>query len=465
MRVNCNISAIIASNQLNMTENALSQSIERLSSGLRINHASDDASGMAVSKKMHTQLKALERANSNTTDGISVVQTAEASLGEIENILQRMRELSVQAANGINTDSDRAAIQREIDSLSKEVDRISSDTEYNTMPLLDGTLRRRAYCDTDDINMNSMSDSVAGGEYTLSVTVAAEYATTSLNPAELVGVEGSVFVNSVEVKLETTDSAKDVYEKMVEAANKAGLTIETDDPENPSTIDFSEKRAGSLFSIDVSVSESLYGQVNVDGQTLTKNMPKATVVGKDAEVALNTGSDFSATATYRAEGNWITIRDVNNFEMVMEVPVGATPTDFTFKVTDIGTMGIQVGANEGQQIAIDIPTINSHTLRIDAINCASEKGAGTAINQLDAAIERVSLLRSTLGAYQNRLESTQKNQEGYEENLTIALSGIEDCDMAEEMTAFTTHNVKTQAATSVLAQANERPQTVLQLLQ
>ena len=144
MRVNCNISAIIANNQLSKSEDALSSAIERLSSGLRINKAEDDASGMAISKKMHAQIKAIERSANNTQDGVSVVQTAEGALSELENILQRMRELSVKAASETNSGEEKDAIQVEINQLTKEVDRISTSTEYNTMTLLDGTLQRRA---------------------------------------------------------------------------------------------------------------------------------------------------------------------------------------------------------------------------------------------------------------------------------------------------------------------------------
>ena len=169
MRVNCNISAIIANNQLSKSEDALSSAIERLSSGLRINKAEDDASGMAISKKMHAQIKAIERSANNTQDGVSVVQTAEGALSELENILQRMRELSVKAASETNSGEEKDAIQVEIDQLTKEVDRISTSTEYNTMTLLDGTLQRRAYADKDNVSA-TISDTVTAGEYSIEVT-------------------------------------------------------------------------------------------------------------------------------------------------------------------------------------------------------------------------------------------------------------------------------------------------------
>ena len=464
MRVNCNISAIIANTQLSSTETALSQSIERLSSGLRINHASDDASGMAVSKKMHTQIKALERATSNTGDGISVVQTAEASLGEMENILQRMRELAVQSASDTNTASDREALQSEVEMLQKEVDRISTDTEYNTMPLLDGTLRRRAFAksEQDGIAMFDMSNSVANGQYHFTVDAgdAAQYAEATMNLDSLAGTDGTVRINGAEVAVSADDTEEEIYDKLAEACNTAGLSY----TRSGSSVTITENVAGSAHTLQITPSESYYGASIVDGATFDEDNKTYTATGTDATLTLDTGSGFSATASVTADGNIIRVRDVNSFEMEFEIPVGEA-VDATFNVTQIGTMSIQAGAGEGQQIDIDIPEVNCHTLNIDKINIATDHRAGEAITALDEAINKVSSIRSKLGAYQNRLETTQSNLATYNENLTSALSGMEDCDMAEEMTEFTTQNVKTQAATSVLAQANERPQTVLQLLQ
>lgn len=456
MRVNCNISAMVAQTQLGKTESALDRAIERLSSGLRINHAEDDAAGMAISKKMHTQIKALEQANRNASDGISVVQTAESSLSEMESMLQRIRELAVQAADDTYCTEDKVAIQDEIDQLVTEIDRISTDTEYNTMPLLDGTLSRRAYADVNDVYMVEMSSSIVSGEYSFSVDTPARRASIPLN--EFGGTisndeAGSILINGASISVEAGQDFDTVYQNIVDMCNVAGATVEN-------------SGAGSF-----EIMNELYGSeeeisVNFSNANLAAKfgLPvKNVAAGIDCTVTL--GDGFSETAVATAKGGVVTVQDVNDFEMVFEVPGDTTIAECTLKVTEMGIMDIQVGANEGQQLKLDIPKVNSHTLGIDALVVTTPEGAGIAIGKVDEAISQVSSVRSMLGAYQNRLENSVDSLNSYNENITSALSRIEDCDMAVEMTTFTAESVISQAATSVLAQANERPQSILQLLQ
>lgn len=453
MRLNCNLSALISNNQLNKTQTNLDKSIERLSSGLRINHAEDDAAGMAIAKRMHTQIKALERAGKNAADGVSVVQTAEAALGEVENMLQRARELAVQAADESYTDDDRAAIQQEIGQILKEVDRVSTDTEYNTMPLLDGTLERRSYSDVDDVTAMDVSTAVKAGEYKLDVTAAAEKAAFSFTlPASFGGESCKININGAEIDLNSGDTADDLYARILDGCERAGVDVmKTGDQ-----VSLKSREYGSNASVSVDFKSdetaALFGAARIN-----------TTYGRDCEVTL--GAGFGATAITGTDGNLISVRDVNGFDMKIEIPGETTFTDCTMKVTDIGTLGIQVGANEGQQLIINIPKTNTHTLGIDNVNVNTSRGASEAISSLDKAISEISSIRSKLGAYQNRLESSEDSVDSYSENMTAALSRIEDCDMAEEMTEYTSQSVLSQAATSVLAQANERPETVLQLLQ
>lgn len=454
MRVNCNISAIIANNQLGKSENSLSQSIERLSSGLKINHARDDASGMAISKKMHAQIKALERSSRNTQDGVSVVQTAESALGEVENMLQRMRELSVQAASDTNGPEDRDAIQREIDELGKEIDRISTDTEYNTMPLLDGTLSRRAYAKVDDVSMMRMSDTVTTGDYYINVTGPANQASYAINKFGTIWEDGSMSINGATVEFKAGESMTTIIGRMQEACERGNATIE----EMGSYYVITNKEYGRYEELELKFSSS-----TIASRFTGSTAKEITIPGRDCDVSL--GAGFSPTATVTTEGKIITVKDVDSFEMKIEIPGDKTFWGCEIKVTDMGVMNIQAGANEGQQISIDIPEVNRHTLGLDYLNVRTSRGAGDAITSLDEAIYYVSSVRSKLGAYQNRLETSTKSLDEYDENITAALSRIEDCDMAEEMTEFTAQNVKTQAATSILAQANERPESILQLLQ
>lgn len=453
MRINCNLSALISNNQLSRTQKNLDKSIERLSSGLRINHAEDDAAGMAIAKRMHTQIKALDRAGKNAADGVSVVQTAESALGEAENMLQRARELAVQAADESYSDNDRDAIQKEVAQILEGIDRISTDTEYNTMPLLDGTLERRTYSDVDGVSAMSVPTTVESGEYKFSVAAAAKRADFTMTlPASFTGNSGKVKINGAEVILNKDDTADEMYASILDGCERAGV----DAVKTGNRIEFKSKEYGSEAELSIEFnSDTTAGQFGV---------PKINnKYGTDCKVSL--GDGFGATAVAGTDGNFVNIRDVNGFEMKVEVPGDKTFTDCTLKVTDIGTLGIQIGANEGQQLAIDIPKINTHTLGIDNVNMGTSRGASEAITKLDYAISAVSSARSRLGAYQNRLESSEDSIDAYSENMTAALSRVEDCDMAEEMTEYTSQSVISQAATSVLAQANERPQTVLQLLQ
>ncbi len=458
MRINCNTTAHLSNNQLAKAQDALDRSIQKLSSGLKINRAEDDAAGMAIANRMHTQIKALGRASKNTTDGVAVVQTAEGALNEVENMLQRVRELAVQASDGLYSDEDRAAIQAEIDQILSEVDRVSTDTEYNTMPLLDGTLSRRAYADEDGVYVQSLSSTVQSKEYEIEVTQAAYEPWAALKLTAITDrTAGVIKINGVNVGLVSGDSADDVLNKIYDACTTAGL-----EPEPASDrVGIKGTSTGSKEAIVIEFASKEQadalagaGMYDVDNLLLEER-------GTDCKVSLGAGFD---TAKASADGNIITIKDVNNFEMVVEVPDGSTLTT-KIKVTDMGTLNIQSGANESQQIIIDIPKVDSHTLGIDDVNCRTTYGASRAITKLDEAINSISSIRSKLGAYQNRLEITTNSLDLFEENITSALSSIEDCDMATEMTEYTAKSVLTQAATSVLAQANERPQTVLQLLQ
>lgn len=455
MRINCNISALIANNSLTKGQTALDKSIERLSSGLRINHAKDDAAGMAIAKKMHTQIKAVGQASNNSSDGIYVVQTAEGALGEVENMLQRARELAVQAADGSYGDDDREAIQKEIDQILNEVDRISTDTEYNTMPLLDGTLSRRCYSDIDDVSVISTTNKVAAGDYKINVTSPATRATATINKfAGTVTADqaGSVNINGADITIDAGDTFDDIYDKIIAGCNVVNVDVDN----SSGNIDLTNKAYGEKNELTV--------KFDSDKVAALFGMAKETTsAGKDCEASL--GDGFAGTASLRTDGKVITIKDVNNFEMKVEVSGDTTFNNGNVKVTDIGIMCIQAGANEGEQIEIDIPRTDTHTLEINDINVSTAKGAGIALDKLDKAISQVSAVRSKLGAYQNRLEATVTSLDEYNVNITSALSGIEDCDMADEMTEYTAQSVIAQAATSVLAQANERPQTILQLLQ
>lgn len=454
MRVNCNISSIIANNNLAVSQSKLDKALERLSSGLKINSAEDDAAGLAISNKMHTQIKGLEQANKNSSDGISVIQTAESALSETQSILQRINELAVQAASDTNGLSDRKAIQSEIDQLTQEIDRISESTEFNTMSLLDGTLSRRCYSDTDNVSMYYVSSAVNAGDYSIEVTADAAKASAEITfNAGAITETGTIEINGASMTVEPGDTAATLMNKFTELCDAANLEYDS------ATGKISTYEYGITQKIEYKVSDSLQGVFGIS------NIQP----GTDAEATLTGG--FGSTATLTTDGRFVTVKDFGGFEMTVELgenlvaDSGQASVEFTQKVTDMGTMTVQLGANEGQVLEVDIPEINVHTLGLDNINVCTRQGASEAISKIADAVSKVSSARSTLGAYQNRLESAVEHLGSYKEDITSAVSGIEDADMADEMTEYTQQNVITQAATSMLAQANERPQSVLQLLQ
>ena len=482
MKINHNMSAIIANKKLLRTEKGLSDSIERLSTGLRINRASDDAAGMAIASKMRAQIKGLDQASRNASDGVSVLETADGALNEVHNMLQRMRELSVQAANGTNTPDDLEAIQSEISSLREEIDRISRDTEFNTKPLLDGTLDQRVYPDNRGITRIDISDTVAANTYTVEIAADATHAVleggqaipaASTVPA---GASGTVVINGVEVEISEGEEFSAVYEKLREGAERgevnllvvADTTQTGGTPENGGYVPVDVSQGGNLVFVSDEYGKGTEMSVKCDNPDLANFLGIGTEnqeVGTDVEISFGAQDvGFSSQATILTDGNYVTISDRSGFEMKFEVEPGTTGT-VNLDVTDIGTMTLQIGANEDQTVDVRIPEISSQTLYIDKVNVCTITGADRAITSFDGAIAKVSEVRSSIGAYQNRLDYAVSSLDGTEENMTQALSRIEDVDMAEEMTEYTKYNVLSQAATSVLAQANDIPQQVLQLLQ
>lgn len=472
MKVNQNISAVITNNHLLRTESNLSASIERLSSGLRINNAKDDPAGLAISNKMRQQIDGIEQANKNAQDAISVLNTADGALNEVTSIIQRMHELAVQAANDTNTLEDREATQLEIDALIKEVDRISKDTEYNTKTLLDGSLDTRVY--EKNVDRISVSDYVESGRYKVNVTSVATQAEFTANGLvsvfENLGDDFSadLNVNGFKVRIEATDDEETIKEKIRTAAEKGEAIAEIDAAGN---VEFTSALYGSDGVLDISY--TLIDNSN-DGAETVNGITAAPIYGENAELTLvfknangTTGSNFEETATVTAEGNKVTITDKGGFSMsfLMDVDKVKNGDQLDFEVTEIGTMNIQVGANEHQMVNVRIPEISAKSLYLDTVDLTTIHGADRAMDTLDEALATVSAVRSKIGAYSNRMEHASGSLGQTEEDLTAAFSSIKDIDMASEMTQYANQQVLQQAATSVLSQANDLPQQVLQLLQ
>lgn len=501
MRINHNMSAIKANTHLGKTNSLLDRSLERLSSGYKINRAADNAAGLAIMQKMNTQIAGLDRASMNGSDGISIIQTAEGALNEVEAMLQRIRELSVQAANGTNTTNDRAAIQSEINQLEAEIDRISTDTEFNTRKILDGSADNKSYSDANGVRLISVSDNVPEKEYNLKIERDARQAVVIGGPSDASDIAeneaGKIIVNGLEIEVKANQTIEEVYENIrtacetinikaffsdgmyqAENANGPDAGYNELEPDEGGCLTFVSDAYGSDATISVYCeNDALRARFGIgpDGGEAR---------GFDVQASL--GDGFASTATITGQGNIVTVTDVNGFKMQFEVDPGATETNFqdanldgtpgsetvTGSEYDVGVtvlaagpIDLQIGANENQTMVVKIPRVNTKTLEINKLNVCTDKGAENAITLADRAVETVSAIRAKLGAYQNRLEHAVTNLDLSEENMTDAVSRISDTDMAEEMTRYTQYNVLSQAGVSMLTQANQRPQTILSLLQ
>lgn len=501
MIINNNISAVIANKHLLRTEAGIAASTEKLSSGYKINHAYQNPSGMAISNKMRAQIKALDRATDNASDGISVIQTADGALNEVTSMLQRMRELAVQAANDTNTPQDRAQIQKEEAELRDEIDRVSSSTEFNTMQLLNGDMQTKVYA--DNVSRLSVSDAVDPGTYYIEIKTAATKGILTGNavfndskaPVDATNA-GTFTINGETVTLTAGMTSDEALEALKTAAELGDATVSKTSDNKISitsgikTDDYDEV-LGNAWGNDADVTItydtdddkavqalSYFGLVSNDAVTdKTKRQSPFTSSQHDAEVNLNPtvtskvsdAKTFSSSATVSVDGKKVTIKDNNGFEMSFllddKTPTESYSGNLEIKVTDIGKMAFHVGSNKDQVIETEIPSISAKSLYLDQVNVNSHQSASRAISLVDDAITQVSSIRATLGAAQNRLEHTYDTNNSTSENINSAVSRIRDTDMATEMVEYTKDTVLQQAGTSVLSQANELPQMALQLLQ
>ena len=480
MKINRNMSAVVANRQLLRTENKLSISMGRLSSGYKINKAGDNPAGMAISSKMKAQIDGLDQAEANSDDGQSVLRIADGALNEVSNMLQRIRELSVQAANGTNSYSDRQSIQDEIDQLTQEGDRISTDTEYNKKTLLDGSANTRVYVSGTHQDKTKFarsatridfSEEVLPGDYTVKVKTPAKQAEYKLDLSGLINDPdfdgGTVSINGVGIDYEKGMSADDVYKQLMSVADEIGCKIEKD-PNNAGVYNITADNKGSKETLTILMSDEMAHKTGLDQQGAVQNADdksyKLVASGTDAEIELKDG--FGSTVITNVEGNRVKITDKGGFSMDFllsdDVQNGDT---LTFDVTDVGAMTIQIGANQYQNMDVHIPEVSSESLYLDTVNVAVNGGADKAISTMDAAIAKLSAVRSGIGAYTNRLEYASSSLAETQEDMTTAYSGLMDTDMASEMTEYTQQNILEQAAVSVLSQANDIPQQVLSLLQ
>lgn len=460
MRLNHNTLAFAAKNNLNAINNNLTRSMERLSSGYKINKSSDDPAAKAISQTMRTQIRGLERAEMNANDGISLIQTAEGALNEIHSILQRMRELAVQGANDTYDVTDKNAMQAELEQLKNELDRISDTTQFNGRSLLNGELNKKGYTNSDDLKIVEIGGDIAPGEYGLTVGVPgtqAQITIATLADTAIITKEqsGTLMLNNFEIRVEEGMSGKDVKGAIRDAASKIGIDYDT----QAGTLTTQEYGSLQKITFD-SQNDNLKALLAIDGTTTYGTNSSATFTDNAGKRV-----GFSDTATLETQGNRITITDKNGFKMVYDMDANSAggPVDIT--VLSAGPMVFQIGNNEGQTLNVNIGKTTADSLEIKHINVYTAEYASDAIERLDRAIDKISSIRSSLGAYQNRLDYTVTNLKTANENLTSAVSRILDTDMAEEITQYTQQNVLSQSALQMLTKSNARPEGLLQLFQ
>lgn len=402
MRINHNIASMNTNRSLGVNRGNTQKSLEKLSSGLRINKAGDDAAGLAISEKMRGQIRGLDQASRNSQDSISMIQTAEGALNETHSILQRMRELSVQSANDTNTDADRKELQAEVKQLISELDRIGNTTEFNTKKLLDGSAV-------------GVREKVNG---TLTINNNSSIVMSSATAAQAIAADASKYNGSVTIVR--------VAQKFANGAVSAGTDFKII---SKSGGQFAATIAGKYLSVTVGDTLTISSGSNLlsAGATISAKSLSTMKVGES--ITLVFGETKSATS------------DLNNSIMA------------------------QIGANSGQTMFISMDDMRAKAIGVDILDISSKWGGANAIETVNNAISQVSHQRSALGAIQNRLEHTINNLDTASENLQASESRIRDVDMAKEMTEFTKNNILTQAAQAMLAQANQQPQSVLQLLQ
>ena len=565
MIINHNMNALNAHRNMGVNNTNAGKSMEKLSSGLRINRAGDDAAGLAISEKMRGQIRGLTQASRNASDGISLVQTAEGALNETTNILQRMREISVQSANSTNTETDRAALQEELNQLTTEINRIGNTTEFNTQKLLNGGAGTSSSANITD----AASASVKTGEFEVK-NLSAVTANTSIK------VDGTTFNISTALKENWTNgkSIDDVITALNEV--KAGekklsdvVDITKVHEGGKDKLVFTAKSTGKSSSVQISTEDdtvaTMFGYADAndlknrangegnnatvqkhglqgvgtkltsktDNVEVTKGQEFKVTVGSDSEVSVK----FAKDKTYEITNVDANVAQAAREELVKDINEALQKAGLSDKVTaslsndnqlqmisntgkDISVIGmakfgiddtakvqnvqqvvgagaqgagfevnLQIGANSGQAMNLSIGDMRAAALGITgntgqagfsstnnvtngtdtisteaSLDITSATNASKAITAIDSAMEKVSSERAKLGAVQNRLEYTISNLDNTAENLTSAESTLRDVDMAKEMMEYSKNNILSQAAQSMISQANQQPQNVLQLL-
>ena len=470
--INTNIASLNSQRNLNNSQMALGVALQRLSSGLRINSAKDDAAGLAISERFTSQIRGMNQAARNANDGISLAQTAEGALGEVSNNLQRVRELAVQSANATNSASDRAALQTEVTQLVSEIDRVATQTSFNSVKLLDGTFNAQAFQVGADANQ------------TITVASIASARTTSLGQSYSAGINGTattaalasgdLAINGVNVLAssgytDTNGRTADSAYAIARAINASGTDVTA--TANSLTVaggttDGTTAGTGTITVNGVTTSNITIGAgAATDRANIAQAINAISAASGVTAVDNGTGINFVA-----ADGRNVVhsfTQATGTFTAALVGTAAAGTNRSTVSLTTASTAGITLsGANEAnagftnnQTQAAALTGVSLSNLSVTTVG-----GATSALSTIDSALATINASRAQLGAMQNRFASTISNLQTASENMSASRSRIQDADFAAETAAMTRGQILQQAGTAILAQANALPNSVMTLL-
>jgi len=480
LTVNTNIPSLTAQRNLTGSQNVLSTSLERLSSGLRINSAKDDAAGLAISERFTAQIKGLNQGVRNANDGISLAQTAEGALKEVTSNLQRIRELSVQAANATNSSGDRTALQAEVTQLVAEIDRVAQNTKFNGVALLDGSFTSKAFQigadTTDTVSITSITSArtaaIGSAAATTTATGAADVGANAFVATS--GDTNAMVLNNTLIGASASDSSKDKAAAINVLTGTHGVTATAGSFDSAAfTAVGGNATPGATDTITVSgVTTAAFA---VDGNAVATATALVTAFNTAATTA---GSTISATdngdGTFKFTSSDGTNIDITDGGVVGET--GLTTGDVTrgkLSLSSTSELGIQIGntvdggtaSNAVSGFTTNAATARALTTAVSAINIETAAGATLAIASIDGALDTINSTRATLGSYQSRFDSIVASSLTTAENLSASRSRIMDADFAQETAQLTKAQILQQSGIAMLAQANSIPQNVLALLQ
>ena len=508
--INTNVLSLNAQRNLNSSQNSLATSIQRLSSGLRINSARDDAAGLAISDRMTSQIRGFNQASRNAADAISLSQVGEGALQQVTNNLQRMRELAIQSSNATNTAEDRVSLDAEFQQLLSANDELAKNTSFNGRNVLDGTLGNATFQvganvgETISVDVSSsMRNTDVGQVATSSLTQTAQTASTGVNFAALTADAavldaGDIQVGGIDIGAATAGAnglGAGSSTQIAAAINALSGTHGATATANATSATITASDFGSALSFtDNGTADTLLYTLNINGTQITTQNETPTITTQSDLISLinSNASTTGVTATLQSNNDIaLTASDGRNIEFAQELS-GTTATDadtvtgfFGNSLTEGGTEA-RVDTFKGtidlvsaQQITVtdvtgnetffagiaDAGTQTTNASAIASANVLTVSDSNTSIRQIDQAIRDVDTLRGTFGAIQTRFESTIASLATSAENLSAARSRIQDTDFASETASLTRSQILQQAGTAMLAQANSSPQSVLSLLQ